>query len=166
MGVTEPVSQEPTLQTESENEPTANDQDKSIIKEFKEAMDKRRPASRPPRRGKIPPHRRKTRKEHLRLRPQRPRPNNRLLLRTSKPRTTGKVRQRRKTRTRPNRRRDRRILRHAHVRSQIRPARAPHPSCRHPQHTHPPQPRSPPNAKTPPSAAPKVLSLEDFWHEG
>ena len=50
----------------------------------------RRRASRPPRRGKVPPHRRKTRKEHLRLRPQRPRPDNRLLLRTPKLRRAGK----------------------------------------------------------------------------
>ena len=114
--------------------------DKAIIKEFKEAMDKRRSASRPPRRGKVPPHRRKTRKKHLRLRPQRPRPNRGLLLRTPKPPRAGKIRQRRQTRTRPDRRTDRRFLRHTHAKSQIRPARAPHPNRRHPQHAHPPQP--------------------------
>ena len=35
---------------------------------------------------------------------------------------------------------NRRIFRHPHPKSQIRPAQAPHPSRRHPQHTHPPQP--------------------------
>ena len=61
---------------------TVNEQDKAIIKEFREAMDKgdERAALRAQakyRRIDI-----KTRKEHLRLRPQRPRPDNRLLLRT------------------------------------------------------------------------------------
>ena len=84
---------------------TVNEHDKAIIKEFKEAMDRGRRAGSPPRTGKVPPHRHQIRKEHLRLRPQRPRPNNRLLLRTPKPRRAGKVRQRRQTRTRPHRRR-------------------------------------------------------------
>ena len=115
-----------------------------------------RRAGSPPRRGKVPPHRRKTRKEHLRLRPQRPRPNHRLLLRTPKPRTTDKVRPRRQTRTRPNRRRDRRIFRHAHVSepNQTRSSSSPKPP---PPTTPPSSPtRSPPSAKTPPSAAPNL----------
>ena len=119
---------------------TVNEQDKAIIKQFKEAMGTRRRASRPPRRGKVPPHRRKTRKEHLRLRPQRPRPNNRLLLRTPKPRRAGKVRQRRQARTRLNRKRNRRFLRQPHAESQIRPSQEARRFRRRPQHPHPPQP--------------------------
>ena len=52
--------------TKSENEFTTD----------RKAMDRGRRASRPPRRGKVPPHRRQNRKEHLRLRPRRPRPNS------------------------------------------------------------------------------------------
>ena len=137
MGVTKPASSG-MPQSKSENVPAADR--KAIIKEFKEAMDRGRRAGSPPRRGKVPPHRRKTRKEHLRLRPQRPRPNHRLLLRTPKPRTTDKVRQRRKTRTRPNRRRDRRLFKHARPARHVRPASAARPNRRHPQHPHPPQP--------------------------
>ena len=69
-------------QSKSGDEPTDR---KAIIKEFKRSDGQGRRAGSPPRRGKIPPHRRKTRKEHLRLRPQRPRPDNRLLLRTPNP---------------------------------------------------------------------------------
>ena len=88
---------------------TVNEQDKAIFKEFKRSHGQGRRAGSPPRKGKVPPHRRKTRKEHLRLRPQRPRPNHRLLLRTPKPRRADKVRRRRQARARPHRRRDRRL---------------------------------------------------------
>ena len=78
MGVKSPAKARPRIKAD---EPV-NEHDKAIIKEFKRSHGQGRRASRPPSRGKIPPHRRKTRKEHLRLRPQRPRPNHRLLLRT------------------------------------------------------------------------------------
>ena len=81
-----------------------------------------------------------SRKEHLRLRPQRPRPHNRLLLRTLKPRRAGEVRQRRQTRTRPDRKRNRRFLRQPHAKSQIRPSQEARRCRRNPQHPHPPQP--------------------------
>ena len=60
-----------------------------------------------------------------------------------KPRRAGKVRQRRQTRARPDRRRNRRFLRHTHAKSQIRHARAARPIRRRPQHPHPPQPARP-----------------------
>ena len=138
MGVTEPASSG-MPQSKSENVPTADR--KAIIKEFREAMD--RGDERAALRAEAKYRRidvQISRKEHLRLRPQRPRPNHRLLLRTPKPRTTGKVRQRRQTRTRPNRRRDRRFLKHARPARHVRPASAARPNRRHPQHPHPPQP--------------------------
>ena len=92
----------PTLQkslplSKSENEPS---DPKAIIKEFKEAMDRgdERAALRAEakyRRIDI-----KAEREHLRLRPQRPRPNNRLLLRTPEQGRSGKVRRGRPRRTR------------------------------------------------------------------
>ena len=119
---------------------TVSEQGKAIIKEFKEAMDSGNERAALRAQAKYRRIDVKSEREHLRLRPQRPRPNRRLLLRTPKPRTTDKVRQRRQTRARPNRRRDRRFLRHTYAKSQIRPASAARPNRRHPQHPHPPQP--------------------------
>ena len=138
MGV-KPTAQSP-LQN---NEPAVNEQDKVNHQRVQGSHGQRRQASSPPRRGKIPPHRRKTRKEHLRLRPQRPRPDNRLLLRTPKPRRAGKVRRRRPARTRPDRRRDRGLFKHATQSGHVGPASAACRSRRSPQHTHPPQPACP-----------------------
>ena len=138
----------PKSKSRHEPSPTARQSSKSSRKPWTG-----RRAGSPPRRGKVPPHRRKTRKEHLRLRPQRPRPNRGLLLRTPKPRRAGKVRQRRPTRTRPDRRRDRGLFKHAraarHVDPLVQLAEPPQPT------TPPSTPtRSPPSAKPPPSAAP------------
>ena len=120
---------------------TVNEHDKAIIKEFKEAMD--RGDERAALRAQAK-YRRidKTRKEHLRLRPQRPRPNHRLLLRTPKPRRAGKVRQRRQTRTRPNRPRPSHQWQPEPTPTErhSRFACANKASRRAPQHPHPPQP--------------------------
>ena len=119
---------------------TVSEQGKAIIKEFKEAMDKgdERAALRAEakyRRIDVKPE-----KNIYDLRPQRPRPNHRLLLRTPKPPRAGKVRRRRPARVRLNRRRDRRIFRHARASRHVGPAQAARPSRRTSRRTHPPQP--------------------------
>ena len=107
-------------QSKSGDEPAADR--KAIIKEFREAMD--RGDERAALRAETKYRRIDTKAEKniYDYGPNDPRPNNRLLLRTPKPRTTGKIRQRRKARARPNRRRDRRIFRHPCLKGQIRPA--------------------------------------------
>ena len=122
---------------------TVSEQGKAIIKEFKESMDKgdERAALRAQakyRRIDVKPE-----KNIYDYGPNDPDPTVDYYFEPLKPRRTGKVRQRRQTRTRPHRRRDRGLFKPATQSGHVGPASAACRSRRSPQHTHPPQPACP-----------------------
>ena len=118
---------------------TVNEQDKAIIKEFQEAMasgDHRAALRAEAKYRRIDI---KSEKNIYDYGPNDPDPTIDYYFEPLSPEAPGKVRRRRQTRTRPNRRRDHRFHKHARSAWHVRPLRAACPNRRRPQHTHPPQ---------------------------
>ena len=119
---------------------TVNEQDKAIIKEFREAMDRgdERAALRAEakyRRIDVKPE-----KNIYDYGPNDPDPTVDYYFEPLNPEETSKVRPRRQTRTRPDRRRNSGLLKHVRAARHVGPASAARPNRRSPQHPHPPQP--------------------------